>query len=130
MNLLLDTHIFLWYITGDPRLPATVVPLIRDPTNEVYLSSVSVWETIVKHQLGKLPLPQPPEFYIPQQRQRHQISSLPLDEESVVHLGRLPPLHKDPFDRMLICQAIQHGLLLVSTDDAVRGYSDYVSLIP
>jgi len=130
MNLLLDTHIFLWYITGDSRLPATVVPLIRDPTNEVYLSSVSVWETIVKYQLGKLPLPQPPEFYIPQQRQRHQISSLPLDEGSVVHLGRLPLLHKDPFDRMLICQAIQHGLLLVSTDDAVRSYAAYVSLIP
>ena len=52
MRLLLDTHIFLWYITGDPRQPATVLPLIRDPANEVSLSVVSIWEAIVKYQLG------------------------------------------------------------------------------
>ena len=130
MKLLLDTHIFLWYITGDPRLPAIVLPLIRDPDNEIYLSPVSVWEIIVKHQLGKLPMPQPPATYAPQQRQRHQIKSLPLDENSVTNLGQLPALHKDPFDRMLICQAIQHDLALASVDDAVRNYSAHVLLIP
>lgn len=67
MRLLLDTHIFLWYITGDSRLPAIVLPLIRDPANEVYLSVVSIWEAIVKYQLGKLLLPQSPDAYIPQQ---------------------------------------------------------------
>ncbi|MCL0057434.1 type II toxin-antitoxin system VapC family toxin [Dehalococcoidia bacterium] len=130
MKLLLDTHIFLWYITGDPRLPASVLPFIRDPANEAYLSPVSVWETIVKYQLGKLPLPQSPEAYVRQQRQRHRIKSLPLDEASVTNLAQLPALHKDPFDRMLICQAIQHKLTLVSTDDAVRNYSAHISLIP
>lgn len=130
MKLLPDTHIFLWYITGDPRLPATVLPLIRDPANEVYLSPVSVWETVVKYQLGKLPLPQSPEAYVPQQRQHHQIKSLPLDEDSVTNLAQLPALHTDPFDRMLICQAIQHDLTLASTDDAVRNYSAHISLIP
>ena len=130
MRLLLDTHIFLWYITGDLRLPASVLPLIRDPANEVYLSVVSVWETMVKYQLGKLPLPQAPVTYVSQQRQRHKIESLPLDEGSVTNLAKLPALHKDPFDRMLICQALQHGLTIVSADDAVRAYSAHVSVIP
>ncbi len=130
MRLLLDTHVFLWYITRDARLPATILPLIRLPTNEVYLSVVSVWEVMVKYQLGRLPLPQSPDVYIPQQRQRHQIESLPLDEDSVTNLARLPALHKDPFDRMLICQAIQHGLTIVSTDEAVRAYVTHIAVIP
>lgn len=130
MRLLLDTHIFLWYITGNPRLPAGVVPSIRDPGNEVYLSVVSVWEVLVKFHLGKLPLPKSPEVYIPQQRERHRIESLALDEASVRNLGRLPALHRDPFDRMLVCQAIQHRLTLISTDDAVRAYLNHVMLAP
>ncbi len=130
MRLLLDTHIFLWYITGDAHLPAAVLPLIRDPANEVYLSVVSVWEAMVKHQLGKLPLPRSPDPYVPQQRQRHKIESLPLDEDSVMNLAKLPPLHKDPFDRMLICQAIQHSLTIASADSAMRAYFVHVSLIP
>lgn len=130
MEILLDTHIFLWYITKDSRLPKTCLKLIRDPSNEVYLSPVSLWEVIVKFQLGKLPLPQSPEVYIPLQRQRHQIGSLPLDEESVTELSLLPSFHKDPFDRMLICQAIQHSLSLASTDKAIRNYSAHISIIP
>ena len=66
MRLLLDTHIFLWYISGDGRLPTAMKDAIRDPSNEAYLSVVSVWEAIVKHQLGKLPLPQSPEIFIPE----------------------------------------------------------------
>jgi PIN domain nuclease of toxin-antitoxin system len=130
MEILLDTHIFLWYITRDLRLPTNVLEVIRNPTNEIYLSPVSIWEVIVKYQLGKLPLPQPPEVYIPLQRQRHQIKSLPLDEESVTKLSFLPALHKDPFDRMLICQAVQHGLTLASSDEAIRSYSAHLLLIP
>ena len=130
MEILLDTHIFLWYITGDRHLPTTILELIRDPANEVYLSPVSLWEVIVKYHLGKLPLPQSPAAYIPLQRQRHQIRSLPLDEGSVTKLSLLPMLHKDPFDRMLICQAIHHSLMLASTDDAIHNYSAQVLLIP
>jgi len=66
----------------------------------------------------------------PRQRQRHQIASLSLDEDSVTNLAKLPALHKDPFDRMLICQAIQYSLSLTSVDDAVRTYSAHVSVIP
>jgi PIN domain nuclease of toxin-antitoxin system len=130
MRLLLDTHIFLWYVTADAHLPAAVLPVLRDPANVVYMSAVSTWEVVVKHRLGKLPLPQPPETYLPQQRLLHQIASLPLDEESATRLAGLPMLHRDPFDRMLICQAIQHGLDLVSVDDAVRAYAAHLAILP
>lgn len=122
MRVLLDTHIFLWYISGDPKLPTSTRDAIRDHDNEVYLSVVSIRETMVKHHLGKVPLPEPAERHLPAQRERHEISSLPLDEPSVARLGSLPPLHRDPFDRMLVCQALQHGLVIATTDDAVRGY--------
>jgi PIN domain nuclease of toxin-antitoxin system len=122
MKLLLDTHIFLWYISGDKRLPDEKRESIRDPNNEVYCSVVSLWEAIIKYQLGKLPLPQPPEAYLPAQRKQHQISSLTLDESSVAHLTKLPPLHRDPFDRMLICQALVHGLTMVTVDNIIHQY--------
>jgi len=123
MRLLLDTHVFLWFISGDKRLADTMRDSIRDLNNEVYLSIVSLWEAIVKHQLGRLPLPQPPEIYLPTQRERHQISSLSLDEAGVSQLANLPPIHRDPFDRMLICQAMQHGLTIVTVDDLIGKYS-------
>lgn len=122
MRLLLDTHIFLWFISGDSRLPVGVQSAIQDPTNEAYLSVVSLWEAIIKYQLGKLPLPQPPEIYLPQQRVAHRIASLAVDEASVAQLATLPPLHRDPFDRLLICQALQHGLTLATVDAAIRAY--------
>ena len=95
---------------------------IRDPDNEVYLSAISVWEAIVKYQLGKLPLPEHPETYLPKQRDLHQIASLALDEISVVQRAKLPLLHRDPFDRMLICQALQNGLTIATVDTAICAY--------
>jgi PIN domain nuclease of toxin-antitoxin system len=123
MKILLDTHIFLWFISGDSRLSTDVRDIIRDLDNEIYLSVVSVWESIVKYQLGKLLLPEPPETYLPKQRELHQIASLTLDESSIAQLAKLPPLHRDPFDRMLICQALQYGLTIATVDAAVRAYS-------
>ncbi|MBD2298858.1 type II toxin-antitoxin system VapC family toxin [Nostoc sp. FACHB-190] len=123
MRILLDTHIFLWFISGDTQLSTDVRDAIRDPDNDVYLSSVSIWEAIVKYQLGKLPLPEQPETYLPKQRDLHQIASLALDENSVIQLAKLPLLHRDPFDRMLICQALQNGLIIATVDSAVRAYS-------
>ncbi len=122
MRILLDTHIFLWFISGDTRLSKDVRDAIRDPDNEVYLSAISVWEAIVKYQLGKLPLPEHPETYLPKQRDLHQITSLDLNESSVLQLAKLPTLHRDPFDRMLICQALQNGLTIATVDTAVRAY--------
>ncbi len=122
MKLLLDTHIFLWFISGDSRLPNNFRDAIQDPGNEVHLSVVSLWEIIVKFQLGKLPLPQSPESYIPLQRQRHSIASLPLNEASVTQLAKLPSIHRDPFDRIMICQALEHQMTIVTVDHAFPSY--------
>ena len=122
MRLLLDTHIFLWFISGDKRLPNSVRESIQNFENEIYLSVISIWETIIKYQLGKLLLPEAPEIYLPKQRERHFISSLELDEASVSRLTEIPSLHRDPFDRILICQALEHDMTLVTVDDLVRSY--------
>lgn len=123
MKILLDTHIFLWFINGDNLLSTGIRDIIRDSDNAVYLSVVSVWESIIKYQLGKLPLPQSPEIYLPKQRDLHQIASLAIDERTVAQLAQLPPLHRDPFDRMLICQALQYDLAIATMDTSIRAYS-------
>ncbi len=122
MRLLLDTHIFLWYITADSRLPVIFRDAIREPQNEVYLSVASLWEIIVKYQLNKLPLPQSPEIYVPTQRRKHQIKILPLYETAVCELVKLPALHRDPFDRILICQALANNLTIVTVDAQIQNY--------
>ena len=116
MRFLLDTHAFLWYITDDPRLSSDCATAIQEESNEVFLSVVSVWETLAKHQLGKLPLPSPADEYLVRRREQHAIASLPFDEPSLAHLLRLPLHHRDPFDRMLICQALQHDLRVITAD--------------
>ena len=128
MKLLLDTHVFLWYIAGDPRLPATFLAAIRDPANEVFLSVASIWEAVIKYQIGKLPLPSPPADYLPQQRDAHRIASLPIDEGAMAPLAGLPPLHRDPFDRLLVAQALQLGLTIATVDPEVSAYP--VPLLP
>ena len=122
MKILLDTCTFLWIVGDSPELSEASRILFREPSNDVFLSAVSVWEISVKYALGKLPLPQPPEKYIPVQREKHMVDPLGLDENSVLHLDRLPQLHKDPFDRMLICQAINHGLVILTPDELITQY--------
>ncbi len=122
MRLLLDTHVFLWYITADPRLPTAFRDAIADPDNQVFLSVASVWEAVIKNGLGKLSLPASPAEYLPRQRALHRIGSIPIEEETLVHLAALPPLHRDPFDRILVSQAMQHAMTVVTVDVAVKQY--------
>jgi PIN domain nuclease of toxin-antitoxin system len=122
MRILLDTCEFLWFVAGDAKLSSKVASAVRDPHNEVFLSVVSFWEISLKHSLGKLPLPQPPAQFVPLQRERHFIAPLALDEAAVTELSTLPSLHRDPFDRMLICQAKAHGLTLAASDALIRQY--------
>ncbi len=123
MNLLLDTCTFLWIVTDDDALSPESRKLISDPTNEVFLSAISFWEIMLKNSLGKLPLPTPLEQFLSTQRARHHIEALPVQEEATVHLPKLPALHKDPFDRMLICQAIQHELTILTPDPLITQYA-------
>ena len=121
MRLLLDTHIFLWYVGGDRRVDAGVRAAIEN-AEAVYLSVVSVWEATIKFALGKLSLPEPPHPWLSVQRERHGIESLPIDEASVAHLSTLEQHHRDPFDRMLVCQALEHGLQIVTIDPVLSKY--------
>jgi PIN domain nuclease of toxin-antitoxin system len=122
MRLLLDTCTFLWLAADAGALSSRAREIFQDPGNDVYLSSVAAWEIAVKYALGRLPLPAPPERFVPAQREAHGIAALPLDEESVLQGHRLPGLHRDPFDRMLICQAIVHGMTIVTPDPLVAQY--------
>jgi len=122
MRLLLDTCTFLWLITDDDSLSQQARDLFQMPQNEVFLSAVSTWEITVKYQLGKLPLPEHPRSYIPAQRRQHHIETLSLGEDAIQHLANLPEIHRDPFDRMLICQAIQEGMVLLTPDPLIHQY--------
>ena len=122
MNILLDTCAFLWLVAGSPELSENARRLFADPDNDVYLSVASAWEIIVKHNLGKLPLPDPPHEFIKNNRIRHRIETLPLDEAAVLQLSRLPEYHKDPFDRILICQAIAGSLTILTPDTHITRY--------
>jgi len=122
LKLLLDTCAFLWIISGDKALSKTATGLYADPANSVFLSSVSSWEISVKYALGRLRLPRPPAQYIPAQRKIHSIESLALEEDAVLHLPKLPDYHRDPFDRMLICQAQFHGLIILTPDELILRY--------
>ena len=122
MKLLLDTCTFLWIVAGDDALSDAALELFVDPDNDVYLSAVSAWEIAVKNGLGKLPLPRPPHDFVPEQRRRHRIDPLPLSEAAVLVLPKLPTPHRDPFDRMLVCQAVHHGLTILTPDPLVTAY--------
>lgn len=122
MSLLLDTHVFLWLAWDDPRLPEGIRAAACDAGASVFLSAASAWEIAIKHTAGRLPLPEPPDRLVPRVREALGLAPLPIDEESALAIARLPPLHRDPFDRILVAQAIVHGLVLATTDEQVRRY--------
>lgn len=122
MRLLLDTCTFLWIVGGSDELSETARQAFSDPRNEAFLSSASAWEIAIKHRLGRLPLPSKPTTFVPAQRLAHGIDSLVLDEEAALHVAKLPEIHRDPFDRMLIAQAIVGSLVLLTPDDHIRDY--------
>ena len=122
MKLLLDTCVFLVLVGESKRLPLEKRRIIAAAENQVFLSSVSAAEIAIKHSLGKLQLPTPPNLFVPRTRTLHQIDPLPLDEASTLRLGELPLIHRDPFDRLLICQALAHNLTLVTFDAKIHRY--------
>ena len=124
MKLLLDTCTFLWLIWDEPVLVEGARELIRDPDNTLYLSPISIWEALIKHQRGRLQVNarEPAWQHFTEQRERHDIRALALDEAALRHLVKLPEIHRDPFDRILICQAIEHGLALITADIQIRQY--------
>jgi PIN domain nuclease of toxin-antitoxin system len=122
MKFLLDTCIFLWYVNDDKKLNKKHLDLITDYHNEIYLSVVSVWETCIKQLNKKLILPEFAGDYLPKIRIKHGILSLELSEKCLEHLDKLPSIHQDPFDRILICQAIENDLTFLTVDKNIKKY--------
>ena len=117
MSLLLDTHVALWAISGDPTLGAEFLERLR-PAPDIYLSPVSLWEITVKQSIGKLA--GPPD--LAEHVQGMGFRELPVTHEHVIAAGRLPFHHRDPFDRMLVAQAVTEGLTLASRDASIARY--------
>jgi len=119
MRLLLDTHALIWWLTDDPALPEAARNAIASPDNDVYVSHVSAWEIAVKRQLGKIEFPLEAFEDI---LDANQFESLPIRLEHILTLGNLPMHHRDPFDRLLVAQATNGKLTLVSGDQQMNAY--------
>ncbi len=122
MRALIDTHTFLWWTTDDPQLSVTARDLIADGDNEIFLSAASVWEMVIKTARGKLILPEVPADYIISRMSRYRLRALPIQMDHTLKVYELPPIHQDPFDRMLIAQSLTESIPLVTKDDTIRQY--------
>jgi len=122
LKLLLDTCTFLWLNSDLGRIPKRVRQLCADEGNQLFLSAISAWEITVKHSMGKLALRLSPQEYVTTYRTANGVVSIRFREDDAFHLSKLPVLHKDPFDRMLICQAIGRGLTILTPDENIAQY--------
>ncbi len=121
MKLLLDTHAFLWAAARPERL-GKHEQLVADPSTTRLLSSASSWEIAIKYALGKLPLPTPPAEYVPEAMRRLVVEGLPVEHAHALAVAGLPAHHRDPFDRLLVAQAQQERLAILSADPALDAY--------
>lgn len=119
---LLDTHSFLWFISGSERLSRRARVLIEDSDNPMLVSAASLWEIAIKNGLGKLSLERPFAELIPEQLKRQRIDVLGIELPHLAELTRLPLHHRDPFDRLLVAQARAEDLPIVSADHALDRY--------
>ena len=122
MRFILDTCVLIWYFGGSDQIIESIRDLLTDPTNDIYMSDVSVLEIVIKNSIGKLPLPKSPSHLLPVLVERHMIDSLPLTRNAIFRLETLPRIHRDPFDRLLIAQALEHNMTLISPDPLIAKY--------
>ena len=122
MKALLDTHAFLWWISDDPRLSEKAREIIADGRNELFFSAASGWEISIKAGLGRLEVPEDLQRFISDQLSRNAIQVLSIYLSHALHTGSLPVHHRDPFDRILISQAILEQIPLLSADPQFSHY--------
>ena len=126
MNLLLDTHAFLWFIAGDKQLPDKVVDKITDPYNKCFVSIASIWEIVIKYSLGKIEIRggfKTIEDFL----ENNDMEVLPVKVSHTKKLLNLKKVHKDPFDRMIISQGIVEKLVIITRDEIFKEYKVKVS---
>ncbi len=121
MRLLLDTHVFLWLLAEPDRL-GEHIGFVEDPSNDLFLSAASSWEIAIKTQLGRLHLPEDPKRYVPDRMRAIGAEPLPIEHNHALAVGELPPLHRDPFDRILVAQARGLRLTILTADVNIARY--------
>ena len=123
MRLLLDTHTFIWYVTDNPRLSINVKTLIEDENNEKLVSTASIWEMAIKHSIGRLSFSLPFMEFIRQQLSVSNIGILEINLDQIEVVASLPLHHRDPFDRLIISQAIAEQIPILSVDSVFDNYA-------
>jgi PIN domain nuclease of toxin-antitoxin system len=121
VRVLLDTHVFLWLQTEPERLGDRLA-LVEDTATTLLLSAASSWEMAIKYALGRLPLPEPPARYVPTRMRAIGAEALPIEHPHALAVASLPPLHGDPFDRLLVAQATIAGVAILTADPALAQY--------
>lgn len=122
MRLLLDTHVFLWYVWDDPKLNANAIDLVENPDNEKYVSMASLWEMAIKVSIGKLELTRPFERLLPELIYGNGFELLPINVAHTAAVSAMPFHHKDPFDRLLVAQSLVEGIPILSADAVLDAY--------
>lgn len=123
MRLLLDTHTFLWFLLNDPQLSTRARDLIVDPDNDIEVSPATYWEIAIKISIRKYELPEPYEVFIEREIVTNDFRILPIEPKHTAVLTTLPFHHRDPFDRLLIAQAMVEDIPILSVDEAFDAYS-------
>lgn len=121
MRVLLDTHVFIWLHVEPDRLSAHL-GFLHDLDNDLLVSAVVPWEIAIKHERNLLDLPEPPLVYVPARMSAIKAHSVPIEQSHALAVASLPPIHRDPFDRMLIAQAKQLGVPIMTADPAIMAY--------
>jgi PIN domain nuclease of toxin-antitoxin system len=122
LRLLLDTHAFLWFVLNDPQLSGTAAALIAAPANRIEISPASYWEIAIKIRIGKYALPDPLDVFIEREIAANDFHILHIMPRHVASLTTLPFHHRDPFDRLLVAQAMAENIPLISADDVLDAY--------
>jgi PIN domain nuclease of toxin-antitoxin system len=122
VKFLLDTHTFLWWITDDPQLSEAAREIIRNSDNELFLSVASAWEMAIRVRLGRLHLPDRPDRFVPDQLARNGIQPLPIEMSHALYVARLPSIHNDPFDRLIVAQSMLEKLPIITKDGVIAKY--------
>ena len=128
MTCLLDTHVWLWLVVAPERLSAKAAGLLTDMNTRLLLSAVTSWEIAIKYSLGRLELPQPPAIYVPDRMRRTGVEGLPISHAHTLRVASLGDHHKDPFDRLLVAQAQEESVPILTADPIFARYG--VQVLP
>ncbi len=122
MKVLLDTHTLIWFVENSPHLPSITTDMIADEGTERIVSIVSLWEIAIKHSLGRLALSLPLDEFIATHLPADKVTLLPITVSHLLTFAQMPWHHRDPFDRLLVAQAITEAIPIISVDAALDAY--------